>query len=447
MAKFLAEYYATQRFLSCQFPALQGCVAMKKDRKGYQFIFISVLLLSPVHIWGEEPSHRERPQNVIEEFDVAKCGDVLVVPITIQKRKYAFVLDSGSTTSVFDNSLRGLVGKNLGKQKGSSLTGDVTLNLHQTPKVCLGQMNFHEGAMAAIADLSWIASLTGYEIKGFLGMDFLGSYVLQINFDQGKLSFLRSPGNDPGVAIPLIIEEDLVPMVDLNIPNWGTERFVLDTGAVSGNGSIRKDLFVRLFRNRRLQIIGGAAGIGLAGKGEYPIGRLDQIELGEFKQADLIFGIAPDNVLGLQYLSRYEITFDFPNRKMYMKKGARFSAPDELDKSGMDIRRKEGKIIVEEVAERSPAAEAGIRPKDRILKIGDKSTDESTLNDIHRLLSSGDKEISVQLRRDGEEIDLALLLKDYASDYARAWEATLKSSENTFKPAARMPGRLFGRRR
>jgi hypothetical protein len=447
MAKSLAALVCYWTFSFCQFPALQGCAVMKKTRQNCPFVLTSLLLLFPAHTWAEEPSLKGLPKNVIEEFEVAKYGDVLVVPITIQQRKYSFVLDTGSTVSVFDNSLRGMVGEKLRKQTGSSLTGDVTFSVHKSPKASLGQLNSREGATAALTDLSWIAPLTGYDVKGFLGMDFLANHVVQINFDQGKLSFLRTPGNDPGIALPLIIEEDLVPMVDLNIPNWGTERFILDTGAVSASGSIRKDLFVRLVRNGRLQIIGGADGIGLAGKVEYPIGRLDQIQLGEFKQADLIFGIAPYNVLGLQYLSRYEITFDFPKRKMYLKKGQLFSARDELDKSGMDLRRKEGKIIVEEVAEGSPAAEAGIRPKDRIMKIGDKSTDESSLNDIHRLLSSEAKEISVQLRRHGEDINVALLLRDYASDYAAAWEATLKNPENPLKTAGRTRGRLLGRRR
>jgi len=340
-----------------------------------------------------------------------------------------------------------MMGEMLGEWTGASATGNVTMNVHKTPRASLGHVNLREGAPAALTDLSWITPFTGYEIKGILGMDFLGSHIVQINFDVGKVSFLRSLASDPGVAVPLIIEDDQPPMVDVKVSNWGKEKFIIDSGAVFVSGAMTKDLFVRLVRNGKLKVVGGGMGIGLAGEREGALGRLDRIQLSEFEHADLIFDCALFNHLGLHYLSRYEITFDFPNRKMYLKKGPRFPATDEFDMSGISLVRRNGETIVEEVAEGSPAAQAGIRPKDRVVKVGDKSTSDTSLYDFHRLLASRGKVITVHLSRPGEDIQMPLVLRDYGSNYAAAWEASLENQENKSKPEPRTRGRLVGRRR
>jgi hypothetical protein len=346
---------------------------MEAARYSFQHIFTCFLLLLPVAIRAEDQRPTVPAKNVLEEFDVGKNGDFIIVPITIGQKKYSFVLDTGSNTSMFDQSIRGILGGKIGDVAGETPTGEVTVAIHKSPKASLGHLDFEEEAPVALLDLSSIAPHTGYDVRGLLGMDFLVRHVVRINFDQGKLYFLRSPGDDSGVAIPLIIEEDLKPMVEVTIPAWGKERFRLDTGASGPSGVITKDIFVKLVRNKRLKVIAGGGSLDLAGEHESASGRLDQMRLGQFKHEDMIFGMASANLLGLEYLSRYVVTFDFPNRKMYLKKGERFSAYDELDLSGIDIVRKDGKTVVEEVAGSSPAAEAGIQPKDRIVKIGGQS--------------------------------------------------------------------------
>src|SRR5207244_9513809 len=178
-------------------------------------------------------------------------------PVTFQQWTYSFGLDTGSSMSAFDTSMRSIVGESLVEVTAQS-PENTTVNIYKTPRASLGRLQLQEGAPAALVDLSRFSSLTGYDISGYIGMDFLVGHVVQINFDQGRVYFLRSPGEDPGVAVPLIIEDEdnPVPAVEVTVANSRTERFQLDTGFY-GFGYIRKDLCIGLARNKSLRIIGG----------------------------------------------------------------------------------------------------------------------------------------------------------------------------------------------
>src|SRR6266852_301234 len=170
MAEFLLVRYASQRFLTCQFPRLQGGIVMKAARYSFQHIFTCFLLLSPVAIRAEDQRPTVPAKKALEEFDVGKSGDVIIVPITIGQKKYSFVLDTGSNTSVYDQSMRGILGGKTGEVVGETPTGEVTVVFHKSPKAFLGHLDLEEGAPVALADLSSIPLFTGYDVKGMLGM-------------------------------------------------------------------------------------------------------------------------------------------------------------------------------------------------------------------------------------------------------------------------------------
>ena len=50
-------------------------------------------------------------------------------------------------------------------------------------------------------DLSGIRAACGYDIQGIIGMPFLQNYVIRIDFDAGKLWFLKTSPEDGGILI------------------------------------------------------------------------------------------------------------------------------------------------------------------------------------------------------------------------------------------------------
>ena len=125
--------------------------------------------------------------------------------------------------------------------------------------------------------------------------------------------------------------------------------------------------------------------------------RINSFSLGPFKYKNLIFAEASISGLGLQFFSRHTVTFDFPNGRIYLKKGKEFNRVDESGMAGLDVWRIAGQTVVRKVYEGSPSQKAGIKAGDIILDIMGKTTDlyEMWENDINLFLSGmeeGDEE-------------------------------------------------------
>ena len=57
-------------------------------------------------------------------------------------------------------------------------------------------------------DRRYIRKAAGRDIYGILGMDFLRKHVVRIDFDAGKMTFLKEVGSQPGQPVPVIWEGD-----------------------------------------------------------------------------------------------------------------------------------------------------------------------------------------------------------------------------------------------
>jgi len=127
---------------------------------------------------------------------------------------------------------------------------------------------------------------------------------------------------------------------------------------------------------------------------------------------DLIFGEGSVNNLGLDFLSRHLVTFDFPNNRIYLKKGKGFEKTEEADMSGLHLLNVLNKVIVYSIDESSPAQKAGIKTGDIILKVGDKDANTYDMWELRRLLRSGDKQKITMTIKSGDGIkDVSFLLK------------------------------------
>jgi hypothetical protein len=132
-----------------------------------------------------EPTGGNLVASVTARFKVAKDGDALLLPVTISGREHLFLLDTYCACTVFDASLP------LGdpQQQRDFITGSdrVSLPLFNVPAVSLGGFNLQTClSTVAAVDLSKIREVSGYEIFGLIGMDFLNEHVLRIDFDKGE---------------------------------------------------------------------------------------------------------------------------------------------------------------------------------------------------------------------------------------------------------------------
>jgi hypothetical protein len=346
----------------------------------------------------------------LEQFAVASDGDVLLLPVTFGEKKYLFVLDTGSAITVYDTSLP--LGKPKGKAEVETSNGNTIAELFDAPDASVGGLSLRVGPHVLGADLSRLRQVTGHEIAGILGMDFLGKYVVQIDFDRGKVLFLRAAGPKSGQAVPFSRQKQ-GPQVKVDMP--GLERpetFLVDTGS-SGYGRLKKELAEGLAKEGNAKKVGDGLTVTLSETMPHRKWQVEYLSLGGFRHRDAVLAESQDNILGLGYWSRYVVTFDFPNSMMYLKRGNAFDRPPDLDRSGLHLLRVQGETVVHSVDAGSPAAVSGVRPNDVIVKIAGERADQSRLFTLRRHLCSDSKELQVAIRRGKVQSEVTITLGEW----------------------------------
>jgi hypothetical protein len=200
------------------------------------------------------------------------------------------------------------------------------------------------------------------------------------------------------------------PYITSNILDNINVNFVIDTGSNS-TGGLGSDIFEQILSKKELKTseMLFTTASGVIQKREC---RFDSLSVGPFEYEQLIFSEANWSYLGLLFLSRHTVTFDFPNRSMYLKKGKDFKKRDETDMSGLHLLRISGNIVVYSVDEGSPAQKAGIGSKDIILKVNEKDASKYGMWELRRLLMSGNKRKITMTIKQGENVkDVTFQLK------------------------------------
>ena len=365
---------------------------------------------------ADEPkSTSEGPtdQNLLAEFKIAKGGDPILLPVRFKDKEYLFCLDTGSSHTVFDTSLERELGNAKRIERMITLGNPIMAEVFDAPEAFLGPLNLQDCGEVTCIDLKMLSLVVGKKISGAIGMNFLKKYIVQIDFDKGTLSFLQpAEGQHSHWGKELAINYDSLgwPHITCNILDGIKVDFMIDTG-YNTTGALDRKIFEQILSEKELKTseMLFATASGVIRKREM---RIDSLSVRSFEYQDLIFDEANWSCLGLSFLSRHIVTFDFPNSRIYLEKGKGFKKIDETDMSGLHLLRISNKTVVYSVDEGSPAQKAGIRAKDTILKVGNKDANTYDILELRRFLMSGDRhKITMTIKRGDDVKEVSFLLK------------------------------------
>lgn len=302
----------------------------------------------PEHASAKEESKgggddQARP-NLLASFPIAKDGDLVVLPVTIEEKEYLFMLDTGTAIHIFDSSLRHLLGESVQSGEAKDRAPSVPGELYNAPTARIGELEPSKDDLVTCADLTMIRYVSGKDISGILGVPFFKHHIVQIDWDRGKLLVFKPdtvPESGWGQAVPIAFDKVGGPLVEASLGTNTPARFLIVTGA-NTTGSLKSDLFNRLANQSLLKITGGRGLVTLNTVVGRRTGRLAQFSVGPFEHKELIFHRDKLNKLGLPYLSRYRVTFDFPHKMLYLNKAKGYSRSDHEDMSGLHLVRVQG---------------------------------------------------------------------------------------------------------
>ena len=367
-------------------------------------VFWATAAFKPWHCHAEE--HGAPPGRrgaVIAEFTVERDGAPLVIPVTMEVAApgapsgrrwstFKMLLDTGAPCTLFDVAHRKELGAPVRRSVMRSPFGALEIDIFQTPRMRFDRIEVQPRGGVACLDLRHAMDIIHEKIDGVLGMDVLFAMVVSIDFDEGRVCIHRAA--DPAVGRPVPIDRNSgkfagCPVVRGAVADRPPMEFLVDTGG-SGMfaGGIDGPTYDRLtddrliipsWRTREAKFVNGNVQVKL--------GRSRAFAIGDDVHRGLIFGRLPICALGLGFLSRYFVVFDFPKNVMYLRPGKGFSRPDHLDLSAMEIARFASSVAVLSLTEGGPAATAGIRKGDQILTIDGTEVEKTTVMAIRRVLS------------------------------------------------------------
>jgi hypothetical protein len=391
---------------------------------------ITLVLFCPVFLTNPTaqttPQYRFASGNSSLRVPFELANNLILMKVRVNgSRRLHFLFDTGASVSVIDpQTARALRLRSQGKLTLEATGGFVQSGLTRPVALSIQGVSVFRQTLAII-DLDSVAPLFGFKIDGVIGHDFINNFVVEIDYASGVMNLYEPQGyqySGTGESIPIELVEK-TPFARARIVLRGREpvegKFEVDTG---GNGIlglntpfVNKHKLLETLANQSQSKLGGAGGTSEAVKAH-----VEAVELGSLtiKNPLVVFAQSTagnegstesDGELGGGFFSDFKLILDYSRSRVILERNQTRAGKDL---SGLEIVAEPPRFrtyVVNQVAENSPAAAAGIQEEDTILSIDSRPTSRLTLKDLRLLLTHpGDHKLS--LKRGPKTLQLRIRL-------------------------------------
>lgn len=300
-----------------------------------------------------------------------------------------FIVDSGASGCVVDRAVaRRLRIASRGAAQGTGAgKGSVDLSFADNVRYDLAGWEL-VAPTSYLIDLSAQKALQGREVAGILGYDFFAQSVVEFDFE-ARVMTLRDPSApyEPPGAKPLPFKlVKKTPYVPIRVKIEGREPAEHDVLVDLGSGD-GVDVDILASAPRTLEALGG---VGLGQEFRMVMGRGEWAEIGPFRLAEPTGATGGVQLIGLEVLRRFDLVFDYRRDRLLLAPNRFFAEPFQHDASGLALRWAPDmkSFVVHDVQSPSPAAEIGLKAKERILAVNNRPAADFTIEQMNALLSN-----------------------------------------------------------
>jgi predicted metalloprotease with PDZ domain len=111
-------------------------------------------------------------------------------------------------------------------------------------------------------------------------------------------------------------------------------------------------------------------------------------------------------LIGNDLLRRFNVILNYPDRKIYLKPNRHYHDPFDYAYTGMNFYLIDGKIIITDVNDGSPAAAAGVRPGDQLLAV--ENNFSNNIQQYKALLQKHGETVALVIFRNEQTLLLSL---------------------------------------
>lgn len=331
-----------------------------------------------------------------------------------------FILDTGSggisldtLTALYyklpivasDRTVRGIGGiKPLHYYRGGTL---------HFPGITVEKLDFH------INDYEILSEVYGLRVDGIIGYSFLRRFIVALDYDKQMMS-VYSPGKykysksgtflDPSFAA--------VPVTKHEVSDEKTYllNFYFDTGA--GLSLLFSEQFMRdhVFISKKKKSVSTQVE-GLMGKISMRLTTIKRVKVGPYKFNKVPVHVYDDSLnildypaisglLGSDLLRRFNLVINYPDRVIHLNPNTHMKDPFDYSYTGMNFYFIEGKVVITEVQQASPAEKAGFMPGDVIF--GVESNFSNSISQYKSMLQNAGEKVKILIFRNTQPMMIEL---------------------------------------
>lgn len=365
-------------------------------------------------------------QKPVASFPFEQYGDHSFIKVKVNNsEELDFIFDTGDGLTVLNIDRA----KELGMTSGSSATttsaeGTISGKLVKHNELTVGGAPVHNIKVYETS-LTHLEMSIGRDIDGIIGYDILNSYVVSMNYDTKTIELYdpkkykyKGTGKMMSINLTSFIPH-IAGQVTLSNGEQVKGEFFIDTGAkatvdfntpfVESNGLASKigDSYIYL-----------VAGLGDT-EYEHHRGRVKAFQFEGFSFDNMPVGLSHakhgiqnhkkiSGIIGSGVLSRFNIVYNYAEKKMYWEKSASYGDAFPVNASGIELQLSKDKsqVLVHKVFDNSPAYDAGIEVDSVIESVDGEDASALGLAKLRDLFSQDGETVIVTI--DGEEIEMEL---------------------------------------
>lgn len=275
----------------------------------------------------------------------------------------------------------------------------------------------------------------GTDVHGILGYELFSRFIIQVDYQRKIMTLMLPEKFKPKKkfdVIPIRIQDTkpyMLAPVSINSTHSLNAKLLIDTGASHG-------LLLEPETDERIHLpeknVPNIIGRGLGGIITGRTGRIQSIEIGNYIINNALANF-PDSssylndtlkfeqidrngTLGGEILSRFNLIFNFPQEKIYIKKNSDFKKQFYFNLSGLNIKAKGAQLNVFEITDVRPSSSAfhaGVQPGDLIVRVNNLDVTDLHLNEINGLLNSKPgKKVRLEVKRNNQTMQFDFRLID-----------------------------------
>ncbi|MFH2002561.1 MAG: PDZ domain-containing protein [Planctomycetota bacterium] len=162
-------------------------------------------------------------------------------------------------------------------------------------------------------------------------------------------------------------------------------------------------------------------GFGIQGEILGHFGRIAGVEIGGYESKNVLAAFVSSDddadrfheaIIGMALMSRFNLIFDYPSRRMFIRPNRTFPKPFEYDMSGMALQRSSSAgLEIVRIHPGSPAEEAGLKKGDKVLKINGRPAQDYDVWELHPIMRKEGDTVMLSVIKDGEETAVPIKLR------------------------------------